>query len=217
MTIAASAGMRAFISLTPCIRNPVREINLTTLTVQPRPDASSSCATYVPYPNVGASSGDGSTIIFAANNGLQPPGPEYLWRYDASADSFSGPVLVADAPWLAGKAAVDSDGCVIALSQGTLDQRLLPLVPLAQGGLESRLNKTGSLLYTGYYSLLVSDTRNWRQVLTLVLPAGIGPYRLLALSADALMRVTGVLNLAQVECDPTGRWSPGCGERPEHT
>jgi len=182
MTIAASAGMRAFISLTPCIRNPVREINLTTLTVQARPDASSSCATYVPYPKLGASSADGSTIIFAANNGLQPPGPEYLWRYDASADSFSGPVLVADAPWLAGEAAVDSDGGVIALSQGTLDQRLLPLVPLAQGGLDSRLNDTGSLLYTAYNSILISDTRNGRQLLTLVLPASIGPYRPLAIN-----------------------------------
>ena len=192
MTIATSAGNRAFVSLTPCITNPVREINLTNLTVQARPDATSSCATYVPYPERGASSADGSTIIFAANNGLQPPGPEYLWRYDAASDSFKGPVLVADTPWVAGKAAVDSDAGVIALSQGTLDQRLLPLVPLVIGALDSRLNDTGSLLYSAYNSILVSDTRNGRQLLVLDLPASLGPDRPLAIdpSGDKILVAT---------------------------
>ncbi|MHB8754554.1 MAG: IPT/TIG domain-containing protein [Candidatus Acidiferrales bacterium] len=181
MSIVTAANDRAFVSLDPCIPNPVREINLTNLSVQTRPDAASTCATYVPYPELGGSSADGSTIIFAQNNELEPPGPEYVWRYNAASDSFSGPVLFADTPWQTGKASTDADGSVIALSQGVLDQRLLPLVPLSVGGIDSRLNETGSLLYSAYSSVFISDTHNGRNLLRLDLPNSIGPYRPLAI------------------------------------
>ncbi len=183
MSIVTAANDRAFVSLDPCIPNPVREINLTNLSVQTRPDAASACATYVPYPELGGSSADGSTIIFAENNELQPPGPEYVWRYDATSDTFSGPVLFADTPWQTGKASVDADGGVIALSQGTLDQRLFPLVPLGTFGIDSRLNETGSLLYSvnDNGSVFISGTRSGHQLLTLNLPSNVGPYRPLAI------------------------------------
>ena len=190
MPIEAAANNRAFVSITPCIPNPVREINLTDLSVQARPDAASACATYVPYPEFGGASADGSTIIFAGNSGLfglEPPGPEYVWSYDATTDSFSGPLQIGDTPWVGGQASADADGRVIALSQETLDQRLLPAVPLEVGGLDSRLNETGSLLYSVYSSVVISDTHNGRPLLTIGLPSntGIGPavssYRPLAI------------------------------------
>jgi IPT/TIG domain len=189
MSIAAAADNRAFVSLSPCIPDPVREINLTNLTVQTRPDAASTCALYVPYPELGGSSGDGSTIIFAENNQTEPPGPENVWLYSAASDTFQGPTLIADTPWVQGYAATNGNGSVISLSQGTLDQRLLPLVPIGAGALDCRLNETGSLLYglaiNG--SVAVSDTRNGHLLLTtLELPAGssgltVGPYRALAI------------------------------------
>ena len=188
MSIATAANSRAFVSLSPCIPDPVREINLTTLTVQTRPDAASTCAPYAVYPELGGSSANGSTIIFAGNDETEPPGPESVWRYDAPSDTFEGPSLIADAPWLAGDGAADGDGGVIALSQGTLDQRLLPLVPLPPGGLDSRLNETGSLLYSANGNsgaVFISDTHNGRRLLTVLLPPATGPitspYRPLAI------------------------------------
>ncbi|HLW83494.1 MAG TPA: IPT/TIG domain-containing protein [Candidatus Acidoferrales bacterium] len=189
MSLVAAANHRAFVSLSPCIPDPVREINLSNLSVQTRPDAASTCTTYVPYPELGGSSADGSTIVFASNNELQPPGPEYIWRYDDASDAFHGPVLVADSPWVAGWAAANQDGSVITLSQGTLDQQLLPRVPITQSfGEDSRLNETGSLLYASNGSsdqVTVLDTHNGRRLLLLDLPASLGPstgpYRPLAI------------------------------------
>lgn len=189
MSVATAANGRVFVSLSPCIPNPVREINLTNMSVQTRPDAATSCRTYVPYPELGGSSADGSTIIFAANNELQPPGPEYIWRYDDASDAFQGPIVVADSAWLSGHGAVNHDGSVIALGEGTLDQRLLPLVPITQSfGEDSRLNETGSLLYASNGSsnqVTVLDTHNGRLLLLLNLPASLGPstgpYRPLAI------------------------------------
>ena len=92
---------------------------------------------------------------------------------------------VQDTPWIGGKAAANADGTVIALSQGTLDQNLMPLVPLVQGGGDSRLNETGSLLYSVDNSVLISDTRNGHGRLAVNLPSSvgpiIGPYRPLAI------------------------------------
>ncbi|HEV2222716.1 MAG TPA: IPT/TIG domain-containing protein [Candidatus Acidoferrales bacterium] len=185
MSVATATNGRVFVSLSPCIPNPVREINLTDMSVQTRPDAATSCPTYVPYPQLGGSSADGSTIIFAANNELQPPGPEYMWRYDDASDAFQGPILVADSPWLAGHGAANHDGSVIALGEGTLNQRLLPLVPITQAaGLDSRLNDTGSLLYASNGNsdaVTISDTHNGRLLLLLNFPASTGPYRPLAI------------------------------------
>lgn len=175
MSIVAAANNRAFVSLSPCIPDPVREINLTTMTLQTRPDAATTCAPYVPYPQLGGSSGDGTTLIFAGNNGTEPPGPENIWSYDAASDTFRGPSLVADRPWLAGNGAVNSDGSVIALGQGILDQRLLPLVPLGPAGIDSRLNETGSLLYSVSSAVFISDTHNGRLLLMLNLPNTTGP------------------------------------------
>jgi WD40 repeat protein len=174
MTIVAAAQSRVFVSITPCVTDPVREIDLTNLTVRARPDAASTCATYVPYPEYGGGSADGSAILYAGSSGqefgVQPSGPEYIWRYNAASDSFSGPVIVADSPWVGGQAALDSDGGVIALPEGTLDQRLLPLTPIIEPGADAHLNETGSLLYSvGIESseIVLSDTHNGRWVLKL--------------------------------------------------
>jgi hypothetical protein len=171
VAVLTAANNRAFVSVAPCVTNPVREINLTNLNMQARADASPTCAVVgALVPVFGGASADGSTIIYAANlgdYGDSPPGPEFVWRYDAGSDSFSGPVLISDTPWVVpgGRVAVDGDGGVISLSQGVLDQRLLPLVPIAQSGEDAHLNKTGSLLYTvGSESntIVVSDTRSGR-------------------------------------------------------
>lgn len=174
VTIVAAAQNRTFVSVAPCVTDPVREIDLISLTVQARPDAASTCATYVPYPEFGAGSADGSTAIYAGSSGqlygLEPSGPEYLWRYNAASDAFSGPVIVADSPWVGGQAALDSDGGVIALAQGVLDQQLLPLVPILEPDTDARLNETGSLLYTTAIEssqIIISDIHNGRRLLML--------------------------------------------------
>ncbi len=186
-SVATAANNRAFVSFAPCITDPVREIDLTTLSVTARADVASTCTAYVPYPELGGSSADGSTIIFAGNSGTEPPGPEYIWRYDAASDAFTGPVIIEDGPWVGGEAAADGDGGVIALSQGTLDQQLLPLVPTPLiGELDSRLNETGSLLYsfrsyTNPDNILVWDTHNGRQLLMIDFPQTFQTVRPLAI------------------------------------
>jgi DNA-binding beta-propeller fold protein YncE len=113
--------------------------------------------------------------------GVQPSGPEYIWSYNAASDTFAGPVIVADTPWVSGLGAVDGDGGITALAQGTLDQRLLPSVPIVQPGFDARLNKTGSLLYTTGTDggrIAVSDTHNGRPQLQLAVQnptSGNGP------------------------------------------
>ena len=186
MSLVTAANSRAFVSLSPCIPDPVREIDLTNLTVQPRPDAATTCPALVPYPELGGSSSDGSVVLYAGNNETEPPGPEYIWRYDTGSDVFQGPTLVADLPWVIGHATVNRDGSVMALGAGTLDQRLLPLLPITQAsGLDSRLNETGSLLYasTGSGTVTISDTHNGRVLLLLDFAANTGPYRPLAIDS----------------------------------
>lgn len=185
ITVAAAANNRAFVSVTPCVTNPVRQIDLTTLQVSGRPNAGFSCGTYVTYPEYGRASADGSTILYAGSSGLefglQPSGPEYIWSYNAASDTFAGPVIVSDVPWVSALAAVDGDGGVTALAQGILDQRLLPLVPMVQPGFDARLNDTGSLLYstgTDGSHVAVSDSRNGRLQLQLAVQSassGSGP------------------------------------------
>ena len=175
ITVVAAANNRAFVSVTACVTNPVRQIDLTNLQVAGRADAGSSCgAGYVPYPEYGSASADGSTILYAGSSGVefgvQPSGPEYIWSYNAAFDTFTGPVIVADTPWVSGLAAIDGDGGIAALAQGTLDQRLLPSVPIVQPGFDARLDDTGSLLYstgTDGSHIAVSDTRNGRLQLQL--------------------------------------------------
>ena len=175
ITVLTAANNRAFVSVTACVTNPVRQIDLTNLQVAGRADAGSSCgAGYVPYPEYGRASADGSTILYAGSSGVefgvQPSGPEHIWSYNAASDTFAGPVIVADTPWVSGLGAVDGDGAIAALAQGTLDQRLFPAVPIVQPGFDARLNKTGSLLYTtgtdGSH-IAVSDTHNGRWQLQL--------------------------------------------------
>jgi IPT/TIG domain-containing protein len=175
MPIVAASNNRAFVSLTPCIDDPVREIDLTDLSIQARPDAAGACGAYQLYPEFGGASADGNTILYAGNGNLfgeEPPGPEFVWSYNANTDTFTGPVQIGDYVWIGGQPAVDGDGQVLALSQGTLDQRLLPLAPLQVGGWDSRLNHTGSLLYSVFNSVVISDTHNGRPLLNLPLPAG---------------------------------------------
>jgi hypothetical protein len=186
ITVLTAANNRAFVSVTACVTNPVRQIDLTNLQVAGRADAGSSCgAGYVPYPEYGRASADGSAILYAGSSGVefgvQPSGPEYIWSYNAASDTFAGPVIVADTPWVSGLGAVDGDGGITALAQGTLDQRLLPSVPIVQPGFHARLNKTGSLLYTTGTDggrIAVSDTHNGRPQLQLAVQnptSGNGP------------------------------------------
>jgi len=104
VNVVAAANSRAFVGVTPCLSSPLREIDLSKFTVQGRIDLPSACAAYTPYPEYGAASADGSTIVYAGSSGSefgeQPSGPEYVWSYSAAADAFSGPAIFNDMPWL---------------------------------------------------------------------------------------------------------------------
>jgi hypothetical protein len=194
VNVVAVANSRAFVGVSTCLSLPLREINLANMTVQGRTDLTSSCAAYTPYPEYGAASADGSTIVYAASSGMQfgisPSGPEYVWSYNASADAFSGPVTFNDSPWMVGlQPAIDGNGEVVALPQGTLDAKQLPNVSILTVGTIAELNGTGSLLYgTGYEGnqVVLSDTHNGRNLLMLQAqnaPGGsdIGGYQPLAM------------------------------------
>ena len=179
MSIVAATGNQAFVSLTPCIPNPVREIDLTALVVRARPDATSLCSSIV-YPQFGSSSADGSLIVFGVTDYASMV--SYAWRYDATSDLFTGPTTFYDNPWAGGKAAVSGDGMVLALNTSTVDQRLLPLVPNPTGVGDTHLNKNGSLLYTSFSGVSLFDTRNGRQLLSFPPVANANsPYRPLAI------------------------------------
>lgn len=175
VNVVASANGHAFVGVTPCLSLPVREIDLATMTIQGRTDLPSSCVAYTPYPEYGAASADGSTIVYAANPltqfGVSPSGPEYVWRYSASTDTFTGPVIFNDHPWMAGlQPAVDGDGGVIAIPQGILDAQQLPSVNILTAGSIAEMNGTGSLVYGASYEgnqIVLSDTHNGRNLLML--------------------------------------------------
>lgn len=217
VNIVASAGGHAFVGVTPCLSLPLREINLANMTIQSRTDLTSSCDAYAPYPEYGAASADGSTIVYAASSGAQfgisPSGPEYVWRYNASADTFSGPVIFNDEPWMQGlQPAVDGDGGVIAIPQGTLNAQQLPNVNILAGGAIAEMNSTGSLLYgAGYEStqIVLSDTHNGRNLLMLQAQntpgTVIGPYQPLAIDstgAKILLSLQGGLAYFNLEVVP---------------
>jgi hypothetical protein len=192
--VVASANNRAFVGVTPCL--PLREIDLANMTVQGRTDLSIGCAAaYTPYPEFGSASADGSTIVYAASNGTQfglsPSGPEYVWRYNASADSFSGPVIFHDRPWMLGVLpTVDGDGGMVGLPQGILDAQQLPKVNILSAEVIGAMNGTGSLMYgVGYEGsqIVLSDTHNGRGLLMLQAQnsqgTAIGAYQPLAIDA----------------------------------
>lgn len=179
MSIVATTGNHAFVSLTPCIPNPVRDVDLTNLVVQARPDATSVCNSLI-YPQFGSSSADGSLIAFGVTDYASMV--SYAWRYDATSDLFTGPTTLYDSPWVGGKAAVSGDGMVLALNASTVDQNLLPLVPNPTGVGDTHLNKNGSLLYTSFFGVSLFDTRNGRQLLSFPPVANANsPYRPLAI------------------------------------
>jgi hypothetical protein len=193
VNVSASTGGRAFVGVTPCL--PLREINLASMTVQGRTDLSLNCSE--PYPEYGAASADGSTIVYATSSGTQygedPSGPEYVWRYSASADAFSGPVIFSDEPWMLGlQPAVDGDGGVVALPQGVLDAQQLPKANILAAGVIAELNGNGSILYgvgSGGTQIVLSDTHN-------------GRYLLMLQARDA--PGTGVSGYRRLAIDPTG-------------
>ena len=173
VNVVTTANNKAFVGVTPCL--PLRQIDLTDMTLQGRTDLPSTCAlAYTPYPEYGAASTDGSTILYAGSSGsefgVQPSGPEYVWSYSAATDAFSGPAIFNDMPWLNAIPVVDGDGGVLGLTQGILDARRLPAVPIGTPGAIAQLNGTGSLFYgVGFEGsqIVLSDTRNGRNLLML--------------------------------------------------
>lgn len=214
INVVASAHGHAFVGVTPCLSLPLREIDLANMTVQGRTDLTSSCATYDPYPEYGAASADGSTILYAGSSGLQfglsPSGPEYVWSYNASADAFSGPVTFNDYPWMSGlQPVLDGDGGVVGIPQGILDARQLPKVNILSTGAIAEMNGTGSLLYgLGFQGsqIVLSDTHNGRGLLMLQAQntpgTAIGGYQPLAIDATGTKVLLGLQNgLAYFDLD----------------
>jgi hypothetical protein len=164
-----------------------------------------SATAYTPYPEYGAASAGGSTIVYAGSSGSefgeQPSGPEYVWSYSAAADTFSGPAIFNDMPWLNAIPVVDGDGGVVGLTQGILDARRLPLVPIATPGAIAQLNGTGSLLYgVGFEGsqIVLSDTHNGRGTLMVqaqnTLGTVIGGYQPLAIDPTGTKILLGLQN-----------------------
>src|SRR5580692_7421079 len=213
INVVASANGRAFVGVTPCFSLPLREINLANMTVQGRTDLTSSCG-YTPYPEYGAASADGSTILYAGSSGsqfgLSPSGPEYVWSYNASADAFTGPVIFNDYPWMSGlEPVLDGDGGVVGIPQGILDAQRLPKVNILSTGAIAEMNGTGSLLYgLGYEGSLIvlSDTHNGRGLLMLQAQNTPGTvivgYQPLAIDATGTKILLGLQNgLAYFDLD----------------
>jgi hypothetical protein len=205
VNVVAAANSRAFVGVTPCLSSPLREIDLSKFTVQGRIDLPSACAAYTPYPEYGAASADGSTIVYAGSSGSefgeQPSGPEYVWSYSAAADAFSGPAIFNDMPWLNAIPVADGDGGVVGLTQGILDARRLPLVPILAPGAIAQLNSTGSLLYgVGFEGsqIVLSDTHNGRGTLMVqaqnTLGTVIGGYQPLAIDPTGTKILLGLQN-----------------------
>jgi hypothetical protein len=113
--------------------------------------------------------------LYASSPGLQfgtsATGPEYVWSYSSSTDTFSGPVTFYDQPWAYGLTPfLDANGGVIGVPQGILNAQYLPKVSMVTLGVIAQLNATGSLLYgVGYEGsqILLSDTQNGRGLLML--------------------------------------------------
>ena len=202
--VVASANNSAFVGVTPCL--PLREIDLAKMTVQGRTDLSFSCGCCTPYPEFGAASTDGSTIVYAGSSGTQfgvgPSGPEYVWSYNASTDTFSGPVIFNDQPWMLGlPPVVDGDGGVVGVPQGILDAQRLPKVNIVTTGAIAEMNGTGSLLYgVGFEGsqVVLSDTHNGRNLLMLQAQntpgTAIGGYEPLAIDATGTQILLGLQN-----------------------
>lgn len=184
LSVAVSAGNRAFVTGIPCVTNPVREIDLTSLSIQPRPDAGSSCVG--PFPQIGSAAADGSIIAFESGAPVNYESP-YVWRYDAASDSFAGPIVIMNAEWV-GNPAVSGDGNVIVFGGSTLDQNQLPLVPMYTDVEKSALNDNGSLLYylpaAGGLAEGLADTHNGHTFLSFNSTGG-SAYNALAIDPSA--------------------------------
>jgi hypothetical protein len=214
INVVASANGRAFVGVTPCFSLPLREISLANMTVQGRIDLTSSCGGYTPYPEYGAASADGGTILYAGSSALQfgvsPSGPEYVWSYNASADVFTGPVIFNDYPWMSGlEPVMDGDGGVVGIPQGILDAQRLPKVNILSTGAIAEMNGTGSLLYgLGFQGsqIVLSDTHNGRALLMLQAQntpgTAIGGYQPLAIDATGTKTLLALQNgLAYFDLD----------------
>lgn len=150
--VTAAADDRAFVSMVPCIPDPVRELDLSTLAVTARTDVATACTGPpgpLPYPVFGAATASGQNLLFAS--GVDPFGaspPATVWSYDAGTDTFAAPTA---APSISepGGAALAADGGVQAAGATVLDANLQPLRPSpTPGGLVfPQLNATGSLLF----------------------------------------------------------------------
>jgi hypothetical protein len=160
MPVVTALNNRAFVLL-----NPLREIDLSAMTVRVRSDVPSA-GPFGVLPTKGSSSADGSVVLLgAADSGTANP-PFYAWEYSSSSDLFSVPTALASA--VAASVAVNADGSVLVEGALTLGQDLFPLVPFwDNGALANALTTSGALRYSASQGVDISDTRNGRSLLSL--------------------------------------------------
>src|SRR3569833_1920006 len=126
MPVVALAGNRAFVLMSGFAQNEVRQIDLAQMTVRVRTDVKVG-PLFLVTPSTMAASSDGSTVLLGGSFGSNPP--FYVWKYDSGSDTFTAPLTSAGA-----RVAVNESGTVLAAGGFTLDQNLLPVVPLFTGG-----------------------------------------------------------------------------------
>jgi WD40 repeat protein len=177
MPVVALTGNRALVLLPQLARNQVRQIDFAQMTVTVRTDVKPGPLFSV-APSTMAASSDGSTVLLGGSNGSNPP--YYVWRYDTGTDTFSAPVTSSG-----NSVAVNEDGTVLGAGFFTLDQNLLPVVPLiaAYTGL---LPGTGALQYSVPNNVQIVDSRSGRRLLS------VGP-------------LSGNGSLTGFAVDPSGR------------
>jgi hypothetical protein len=188
MPVVTVAGDRAIVVLSGWTQNEVREIDLAQRTVRVRADVTSA-GSFHDVPSTMASSSDGSTALLGGGDGLYL----YVWKYDASSDTFSGPMGITSA--FSVGVAVNADGKVLEMGRFTLEQNLSALVPFLMPSQINMLTASGGLRYSAYSGVEIEDTRNGRSLLSMgslpdvvrALAIDPGGHKILACS-DTLLR-----------------------------
>lgn len=163
MPIAALAGNLALVIVKSGALDEVQEIDLTQMTARVRTDVPvDPSPVYSFEPSTIAASADGSVALLGGNN----LDAMEVWKYDATSDTFSEPMIVPYQASLGDAVSVNSDGAVLSVESSTLDQNLRPLVPFPDSAAQV-LTGSGALAYdTIGAQVLISDTRNGRLLLT---------------------------------------------------
>jgi hypothetical protein len=180
--VQVAANNIVLVEMQFCSPNQIREVDLVKGTVKGRTEGDGQCGPATSFPQWGEASGDGSVVLLSGTPGdSSPTPPAGVWEYHSANDSITGPTFIGATHWQGGTPAVNLDGSMLINSGGVLDQRLLPLTPLASPAIDDKLNDSGSLLEALAYfpletstGLLIMDTHTGGVLLSAPLPSIFG-------------------------------------------